>query len=120
MTKSEVLNIIEKNMTGCYTCVYSCNEQGYNGEFHSEPVDLMLEKEDNAGGYNPWCLSGDNWTLGSFEPITNDDIDIEIWGQEFDKETIEQLRKDIDDGIFYKAVFYNDTVGTQEILVWQY
>ena len=120
MTKNEVINIIKENMWGCYTCVYSCDEQGYNSAYSACPVELLFAEEDTAGGHNPDCLYDEGWTLGSYEHITNEDIDIDEWAQEFDDDTIEQLRRDIDDGIFYKAVFYNDDWGTQEILVWQY
>ena len=118
-TKDEVIEMIKKNMTGCYTCEYSCDEQGNNHNYGSVYVDDLFDEEDSLGYDNTRNLEKDTWEMESFYSVTNDDIDIEEWAQEFDKETIEQLRKDIDDGCFYKAIFYNDCVGTRALLVWE-
>lgn len=117
MKKEEVLKKIE-SIRGCYTCVYSCNEQGNNGAYHCEPVDGLLDEEIEEN-YNAWCLKEDAWVLDSFESITNNDIDIDIWAQEFNHETIDIIRKQIDEVSYYLAVFSNDNVGTQKILVWE-
>ena len=119
MKKEEVIEIIRKNMSGCYTCCYSCDEQGFNGTYSSAYVDDLFEEEILADSHNPWCLLDEEWELRNFEPVTNEDIDIEVWAQEFDNETIENLRKAIDDGGFYIATFHNEEWGTQRILVWQ-
>ena len=119
MSKEEVIEIIRKNMSGCYTCCYSCDEQGFNGAYSSAYVDDLFEEEILVDSHNPWCILDEEWELRNFEPVTNEDIDIEVWAQEFDDETIENLRKAIDDGGFYIATFHNEEWGTQRILVWQ-
>lgn len=118
MTKEEVIEIIRKNMSGCYTCCYSCDEQGFNGAYSSAYVDDFFEEEILVDSHNPWCLLDEEWELRNFEPVTNKDIDIEVWAQEFDDETIDNLRKDIDDGGFCIATFHNEEWGTQSLLVW--
>lgn len=114
--KKEVLKKIE-SLRGCYACVYSCDEQGYNGMYNSTPVDDLLD-EEIEGQYNMYCLQDDDWVLDSFTPITNEDIDIEIWAQEFDEETINRIKSQIDEGLYHMAVFSSDYYGTQKILVW--
>ena len=118
MTKEEVIDIISKDMSGCYTCSWSCDEQGFNGCFSAEYVDDLFEEENQFGDHNVWCILDDGWELCEYEPVTNDDIDIREWAQELDDDIIDHLRKDIDAGGFYIATFRNDTCGTQKILVW--
>lgn len=118
MKKEEVIEIIRKNMSGCYTCCYSCDEQGFNGAYSSAYVDDLFEEEILADSHNPWCLLDEDWELRNFEPVTNEDIEIDIWAQEFDEDTIENLRRDIDYGGYYIATFCSDYYGTQSLLVW--
>lgn len=118
MTKEEVIEILRNDMSGCYTCSWSCDEHGFNGCFSAEYVDDLLKEENQFGDHNVWCILDDGWELCEFRPVTNEDIDIHEWAQEFDDDTIEHLRKDIDAGGFYIATFCNETVGTQKILVW--
>ena len=117
-TKEEVIEMIRKDMTGCYTCSWSCDEQGYNGMFSSQYVDDLLNEENKLGYYNYYCILDENWELRQFQPVTNEDIDIYEWAQEFDDYTIERLRKEIDEGGYYIATFCNDACGTLKILVW--
>ena len=119
MRKEEVIEIIRKNMSGCYTCSYSCDEQYFNGAFSSQYVDDLFKKKNGAGDHNVWCLLDEDWELRNFEPVTNEDIEIDVWAQEFDNDTIEYMRKGIDAGGYYIATFYNDCWGTQSILIWQ-
>lgn len=118
MNKDEVIEMIRKNMLGCYTCCYSCDEQGFNGWFSSQYVDDLFKEENQVDDHNVWCIDDDDWVLNDFSPVTNDDIDICEWAQDFDKKTIEYLKKDIDAGGYYIATFVNDYYGTQKILVW--
>ena len=116
--KEDVIEIMRKNMSGCYTCCFSCDRHGFNGAFSSTSVEDLLIKEDQFGCYNVWSLLADDWELYDFEPVTNEDIDIDEWAQEFDKDTIDYLRKDIDTGGYYIATFCSEYYGTQRILVW--
>ena len=116
--KEEVIEKIKRDMLGCYTCSYTCDVQGYNGSFLSEYVDDLFEDENQVDDCNVWCLLNERWELCEFKPVTNDDIDIYEWAQDFDNDTIEYLRKDIDAGGYYIATFFNDTCGTHKILVW--
>ena len=118
MTKEEVIEIIRNDMSGCYTCSWSCDEHGCNGWFSAQYVDDILKDENQFDYHNVWCILDDGWELREFVPVTNEDIDIHEWAQELDDATIEHLRKDIDAGGFYIATFVNETVGTQKILVW--
>lgn len=118
MTKEEVIEIIRKNMSGCYTCCYSCDEQGFNGAFSSQYVDDLFKEENGVDDHNVWRLLDEDWELCNFEPVTNEDIEIDIWAQEFDEDTIEHLRRDIDYGGYYIATFCSDYYGTQSLLVW--
>ena len=118
MSKEEVIEKIKRDMSGCYTCSYSCDEQGYNGSFSSQYVNDLFKEENQVDDDNVWCLLHEGWELLEFEPVTNDDIDIYEWAQEFDNDTIEYMKKDIDAGGYYIATFCDDTWGTQKILVW--
>ena len=119
MTKEEVIEIIRKDMSGCYTCSWSCDEQGFNGWFDAQYVDDLFEEENQVEDHNVWCILDDGWELCEFEPVTNEDIEIDVWAQEFDNDTIEYMRKGIDAGGYYIATFCNDCWGTQSILIWQ-
>ena len=78
MKKEEVVDIIRKDMSGCYTCSWSCDEQGFNGWFSAEYVDDLLEEENQFGDHNVWCILDDGWELCELGPVTNDDIDIDL------------------------------------------
>ena len=117
-TKEEVIEIIRKDMTGCYTCSWSCDNQGNNQAFSSEEVDDLLSEENKLGYHNNECILDEEWELAQFEPVTNEDIDVYEWAQEFDGDTIERLRKEIGEGGYYIATFCNDACGTLKILVW--
>lgn len=110
--------MIRKDMTGCYTCSWSCDNQGNNQAFASQEVDDLLSEENKLGYYNNECILDEAWELRQFQPVTNEDIDIYEWAQEFDGDTIERLRKEIDEGGYYIAAFCNDTCGALKILVW--
>ena len=117
-TKEEVIEMIRKDMTGCYTCSWSCDEQGYNGMFSSQYVDDLFQEENQLGYHNNECILDEEWELSQCQPVTNEDIDIYEWAQEFDDDTIERLRKEINEGGYYIVTFCNDTCGTLKFLVW--
>ena len=117
-TKDEVIEMIRMDMTGCYTCSWSCDEQGNNQAFASQEVDDLLNEENKLGYHNNECILDEEWELRQFQPVTNEDIDIYEWAQEFDGDTIERLRKEIDEGGYYIATLCNDACGTLKILVW--
>ena len=117
-TKEEVIEMIRKDMAGCYACVSTCDNQGYNQMFSSQYVDDLLDEENQLGYHNAECLMDEEWELCQFVPVTNEDIDIHEWAQEFDDDTIERLSKEIDEGGYYIATFCNDTIGKLELLVW--
>ncbi|MGM9694590.1 MAG: hypothetical protein ACI3YC_06240 [Alloprevotella sp.] len=105
MTKKEAIERIEA-MHGCDTCMYSCDNKGNNGWYRSVFVDFLLDSLEDEG-----------WKLADFSPITNEDIDVEIWCQEFTQDLIEETRQGIERGEYSIATFTNEELGTKRILV---
>lgn len=107
MTKGNALEMIEA-MHGNDTCVYTADAQGYNGEYHRVYVDDLLDRAE---------LHDDSWELSGFSKLQVDDIDVDIFCQEFDEEEIEAVKEGIKNGEYYLATFTNEEIGTYEVLV---
>lgn len=107
MTKNEAIERIEA-MRGCDTCMFSCDNQGNNRWYSSIFVDRLLDSIEDEG-----------WELSDFSSITNEDIDVEIYCQEFTEDLIEVTRQGIERGEYSIATFTNDELGTKRILVWE-
>lgn len=117
MNKSEVIEII-KRMMGDWTCVWTCDNQGYNAAYASVPVEQYLDDINCLGYENMENLTKEDWKLAGFIPISEGDIDVEEWGQEFSENIREGIRQGIKDGDYSMATFVNDEAGTIKILVY--
>lgn len=110
MTKEEVLQILEC-MSGCDTPAYSCDCQGYNESYNDYHVDDFFNED-----YSEY-LPGDDWELVGFEKASPEDIDMDVWAQEFPKEDIEMFKEILNAGRLSVATFHNDSVGTLKIII---
>lgn len=110
--ENEVLNML-KEMNGCYTAVYTADNQGYNSAYSAYNVDWLLD-EDNAE-----CLMHDDWYMTGFEKATPENVDIDEWAQEFDRKTIDTFKAQLADGDLFVAHYENDDLGSISILIWQ-
>lgn len=117
MKKSEVIEII-KRMSGDSTCVYTCDNQGNNGVYSAVLVDEYLYEINCAGYVNMENLTKDEWQFLGITPISEGDIDVEEWGQEFTEDIREGIRQGIKEGDISMATFVNDERGTIKILVY--
>lgn len=109
MTKANALEMIGA-MHGNDTCVYTADAQGYNGEYHRVYVDDLL---DRCG------FEDESWSLSGFSKLTEGDIDVDEFCQEYDDEEIEGVKEGIKNGEYYLATFTNEERGTYEVLVWE-
>ena len=114
MTKANVIDMIEK-MRSCVTCVYTADSQGYNGWYSEIYVDDLLDDVE---------LGDESWELAGFSQLTEGDIDVEEFCQEFDDEEIEAVKEGIKNGEYYLATFTREEcgygeVGTYQVLVWE-
>lgn len=51
------------------------------------------------------------------EEADPDNVDMDIWAQEFPKEDIEMFKNMLNDGRLYIATFHNDNHGTLKIII---
>lgn len=108
-TKGNVLEMIEA-MHGNDTCVHTTDAQGNNCNYSRIYVDDLLER----------CgFENESWSLSGFSKITEGDIDLDEFCQEFDDEEIEGVKEGIKNGEYYIATFTNEERGTYEVLVWK-
>lgn len=117
MCKKEVMEILGR-MQGCTTCEHTRDQQGYNESFNAVFVDDLLF-EDECYGEEEMPLKHNDWILTSFHKVNKEDFDIYTWGQELPGHCIEAIKSGIDNGEpYYIAVFYNENIGTKEVLLW--
>lgn len=112
-TKGNVLEMIEA-MHGNDTCVFTADAQGYNGEHHRIYVDDLLDSAE---------FEDESWELAGFSQLTEGDIDVDEFCQEFTDEEIEAVKEGIKNGEYYLATFTREEcgygeVGTYQVLVW--
>ena len=112
--KGNVLEMIEA-MHGNDTCVFTADAQGHNGEYHRIYVDDLLDSAE---------FEDESWELAGFSQLTEGDIDVEEFCQEFDDEEIEAVKEGIKNGEYYLATFTREEcgygeVGTYQVLVWE-
>lgn len=110
MRKEEVLCLLEA-MSGCDTPAYICDNQGNNESYNDFLVDDFFN-EDYAN-----YLPGQDWNFLGMEKADPDNVDMDIWAQEFPKEDIEMFKNMLNDGRLYIATFHNDNHGTLKIII---
>lgn len=102
-------------MQGDDTCVYTTDAQGYNGWYSRIYVNDLLDNVE---------LGDESWELAEFSKLTEGDIDVDEFCQEFTDEEIEGVKEGIKKGEYYLATFtrkecgYGE-VGTYQVLVSQ-
>lgn len=98
--KESVLNWLESYMGGCTTPAYITDAQGINGAYCA----CYTEEFFNGDKYN--YLSGEDWQFKGTERADTEEVDLDIWCQEFDnKEAVDALRETMGNGNLYIAHF---------------
>ena len=114
MTKENVIEMIEK-MRSCVTCVYTADAQGYNGWYSEIYVDDLLDGVE---------LGDESWELAEFSKLTEGDIDVDEFCQDFTDKLIDGVKEGIQKGKYYLATFTREECGYGEpriynVLVWE-
>ena len=97
-------------MHGNDTCVFTADAQGHNGEYHRIYVDDLLDSAE---------FEDESWELAGFSQLTEGDIDVEDFCQEFDDEEIEAVKEGIKNGEYYLATFTREECGYGEVGTYQ-
>lgn len=93
---------------GSSVAVRSTDQQGYNESYGSAEIDAILNLIDDCG-----------YEFTGVVPVTADDIDIDVWAQDFNDEIKDNLSNDLNSGNLYVARFSSDECGEMELLVWK-
>lgn len=124
-TKEEVISALEREFNS-WTAAYVADTNDANASYSTCEISAMLDDLKKYGYEFVDCLkavesnvdSEDyHYTVNTENGTAN--VDIDIWGQEFSSEAIENLRKDLKSGNLYVARFFSPEEGSYDILIWK-
>lgn len=124
-TKEEVLSILESEFNS-WTAAYTADANGANANYSTCEIAAMLDDLKNYGYEFIDCLKAVEsnvdtedyeYTVDAEKGTAN--VDIDIWGQEFSSDAIENLRKDLKAGNLYVARFSSPEEGSYDIIIWK-
>lgn len=111
-TKEKIVEML-KAIYECETPALVSDVNVNNSSYVKVPVDYFFD--ESSLGY----ILKDSWVLESIRKSTTEIDDIEEWAQEFSKENIESLRKEIERGNMYVANFTNSVIGNISVMIWK-
>lgn len=124
-TKEEVISTLE-NEFNSWTAAYTADANGANANYSTCEIASMLDDIKKYGYEFVDCLKAVEpnvdsedyqYTVNAENGTAN--VDIDVWGQEFGKDAIDNLRKDLKAGNLYVARFFSPDEGIYDILIWE-
>lgn len=109
-TKEEVISILESDLLAS-TAVRTADVNGANENFGVCEISALLDEDAE------W-LTIHNYEYDGCAQATPDNVDIDVWAQEFDSDNVAALRETMESGNLYIAKFSSDEYGIMEILIW--
>lgn len=109
-TKEEIISMLEREFSS-WTAVHTTDANGANENYGVCEISALLDEDAD------W-LTIHNYEYDGCELATPDNVDIDVWAQEFDADNIAALRETMESGNLYIAKFSSDEHGTMEILIW--
>lgn len=109
-TKEEVISILESDLLAS-TAVRTADVNGANENFGVCEISALLDEDAE------W-LTIHNYVYDGCEQATPDNVDLDVWAQEFDADNVASLRETMEQGDLYVAKFSSEEHGAMDILIW--
>lgn len=109
-TKDEVISMLESDLNAS-TAIHTTDANGGNENYGVCEISSLIDEDAD------W-LTIHNYEYDGCEKATPDNVDIDVWAQEFDADNVAALRETMESGNLYIAKFSSDEHGTMEILIW--
>lgn len=109
-TKEEIISMLEREF-GSWTAVRTADANGANENYGVCEISSLIDEDADR-------LTIHNYVYDGCELATPDNVDIDVWVQEFDADNIAALRETMESGNLYVAKFSSGQYGVMEILIW--
>lgn len=109
-TKEEIISMLESDLNAS-TAIRTADANGANENYGVCEISSLINEDAD------W-LTIHNYEYDCCELATPDNVDIDVWAQEFDADNIAALRETMGSGNLYVAKFSSDKYGVMEILIW--
>ncbi len=109
-TKEEIISMLESD-TLASTAVRTTDTNGANESYVACEISTLIDEEAD------W-LTIYNYEYDGCDLATSDNVDLDVWAQEFSADNVEALRKTMESGDLYIAKFRSDEYGIMDILIW--
>lgn len=109
-TKDEVISMLESDLNAS-TAVRTADANGANENYGVCEISSLIDEDAD------W-LTIHNYDYDGCEPATPENIDLDVWAQEFDADNVAALRETMEFGNLYVAKFSSGEYGIMEILIW--
>lgn len=109
-TKEEIISMLESDLNAS-TAVRTTDANGVNENYGVCEISSLID-EDAAR------LTIHNYEYDGCELATPENVDLDVWAQEFDADNVAALREIMKSGNLYVAKFSSDECGAMEILIW--
>lgn len=109
-TKEEVISTLESDLNAS-TAIRTIDANGANENYGVCEISALIDEDAD-------CLTIHNYEYDGCELATPDNVDLNVWAQEFDSDNVAALRETMESGNLYVAKFSSDQNGVMEILIW--
>ncbi len=109
-TKEEIISMLEREFNS-WAAVRTTDANGGNENYGVCEISSLIDEDAD------W-LTIHNYDYDGCEPATPENIDLDVWAQEFDADNVAALRETMESGNLYVAKFSSGEYGIMEILIW--
>lgn len=114
MDKEEILDVLKVMGFGTFTPVRTTDNNGFNENYSCMPVDSFFDEESQE------CLLGEDWSFVEIQDANTENVDMNVWAQEFDsEESIGSLKDSLQNNQIKIASFRSEKYGNMDIMLWE-
>ena len=114
MDKEKIIDVLETMGFGTFTPVRTTDNNGMNENYGCMPVDAFFDEESQE-----YLLDG-NWAFVEIQDASTEDVDMEVWAQEFvSEESIGALKDSLQNNQIRIASFRSEKYGSMDIMLWE-
>lgn len=109
-TKEEIISMLESDLNASIA-IRTTDANEANENYGVCEISSLIDEDAD------W-LTIHNYEYNGCEKATPDNVDIDVWAQEFDADNVAALRETMESGNLYVAKFSSGEYGIMEILIW--
>ena len=109
-TKEQILSMLESDLNAS-TAVRTADANGANENYGVCAISALLDEDAD------WPTIH-NYECDGCEQATPENVDLDVWAQQFDADNVAALRETMEQGELYVAKFRSEENGEMDILIW--